>query len=442
MKRAILLLIAVLFAFGVAIKASASARLDGMGANIYQVEDIDSIFLYANKVLDYKNTVDFRLNWDNYYDGSSWGGGYYEAGGIIHDLGNEFGTLAIYVNRPTSSSTGSLAYAGLLEYDFPSIVGGSTYTGGWLLDWYGGNYFQPTNNNLDLIWANKLEGFGDLGVHLNYADYSPGNWFSSPYLDSQEIGLSVGLGIGEFIGFKETNIHFGFDENAITDSQAATPVKDLGIYSITFGALGITDLDSSNTWHLALDGRFDQSALPGNFDPAGNGMSANDLIVMISSSMTHKISGKGFVNCGLQLEYMGGRDWYNDNVNAYNVVWSGSVESALNNWLTARAGIRKPIWSRAYWAYGSGITYGAWGDPSVDYSSSYQYNDYVQFSIGASVNVENWTLDLNIDPSSFENMIENPAPGAGIFYGTTDGSGLGNNGGALHVTSADLRYKF
>jgi hypothetical protein len=162
-------------------------------------------------------------------------------------------------------------------------------------------------------------------------------------------------------------------------------------------------------------------------------MAASDLVVLLSSAMNHKVSDKGMVTCGIQAEYSGGKDWYNNKINQYALVWNGSVESALNGWLTARAGLSKVLWARAYWETST------WGDPGLDYTSSdYSYNDLVQFNLGASINVENWTLDLNIDPASFENAIANPAPGAGImFFG-----GYNSNGGVLAVTSADLRYKF
>src|SRR5271155_3736405 len=90
---------------GVATVAKADSRLDGMGADVRQVDDVDGIWLYPNQILQYKNTVDFRLNPTGL--GSTVAGelvngngiGTNEWGGVIHDLGDDFGTIATYVNR-------------------------------------------------------------------------------------------------------------------------------------------------------------------------------------------------------------------------------------------------------------------------------------------------------------------------------------------------------
>jgi hypothetical protein len=96
---------------GVASVAKADARLDGMGADVRQVDDVDGIWLYPNQVLQYNNTVDFRLNNTGFgstvagaglADPAATGIGINNWGGVIHDLGDDFGTIATYVNRPGS----------------------------------------------------------------------------------------------------------------------------------------------------------------------------------------------------------------------------------------------------------------------------------------------------------------------------------------------------
>ena len=62
MKKSLLFLLMGLMAFGGVVKSMASTRLDGMSSDPRLVEDYDLIWLYPNKVLDYKGTADFRMN--------------------------------------------------------------------------------------------------------------------------------------------------------------------------------------------------------------------------------------------------------------------------------------------------------------------------------------------------------------------------------------------
>ncbi len=410
MKRVLLLLLAGLMSFGVAIKASADARLNSLGADVRQVEDIDSIFLYANKILEYKNTVDFRLNptaFGAFATGAEWGG-------IIHDMGDDFGVIAVYANRPTADTgTVKVAYP-LIKSDLGSTqnlgVGGSF------------NANKPTNNNLDLFWGNKINGIGDAALHLTYADASP----NLGGVDSQVWGLQLGLGLGSFLSFQETNLHIGYVMDSITDSTAATPLKDNGVYSITAGFLALTDLDSANTMRLSADVEYDNTSLPNGF--TGGPMTANDSEFLLGTSVSHKISGKGFVNCGIELEYDGANLPGNVKSNIWSAIWNGSVESSLCSWLTARAGLTKAIFNRTY----TGTTPASYTDLSIVGLT----NGTTSFNLGASINVENWTLDTQVSAASFEGAIAAPAPGRGIIYGDLSGASI------VAVTQADLRYKF
>src|SRR5690349_19857828 len=99
MKKFCLFIFLGTLVLGTAMKALADSRLDGMSADARAVEDMDLIWLYPNKALQYKNTVDIRLtNSDSGYY-STWNGDYNEWGGILKDAG-DIGVLGVYSGRP------------------------------------------------------------------------------------------------------------------------------------------------------------------------------------------------------------------------------------------------------------------------------------------------------------------------------------------------------
>ena len=118
MKKVLLAMMVGLTAFGISMKASASARLDSMTADSREVDDIDLIWLYPNKVLDYKNTVDFQLAPDG-----DFGEGTDEWGGVLTELSPDLGVLGVYVNRPLLEASSSLqAFSGIFPHSaFPYI---------------------------------------------------------------------------------------------------------------------------------------------------------------------------------------------------------------------------------------------------------------------------------------------------------------------------------
>ena len=82
------------------VSAFADARLDSMAADARQVGGIDLIWLYPNMIVDYKNTVDFRL-----YPYGDQGDDTNEWGGAIIEVDPDFGVVGAYVNRPVDEDT-------------------------------------------------------------------------------------------------------------------------------------------------------------------------------------------------------------------------------------------------------------------------------------------------------------------------------------------------
>ena len=94
MKKSVLFLMSALIVFGATVQTHASARLDSLSLDVRQVDDIDLIWLYPNKVLEYKNTADFRLSSNGLL-----GNGTNEWGGFIADESSLGGVVGVYVNR-------------------------------------------------------------------------------------------------------------------------------------------------------------------------------------------------------------------------------------------------------------------------------------------------------------------------------------------------------
>jgi hypothetical protein len=103
----------------------------------------------------------------------------------------------------------------------------------------------------------------------------------------------------------------------------------------------------------------------------------------------------------------------------WEILWNGSVESQVADWLTLRTGIEKALASRIYQnafapTYINGVT-----------------NNNVAFDTGFGVTWQNFVLNGVVKAESGVN------PGNGIFYAP---SAAGSS--FLTVTEADLAYKF
>jgi hypothetical protein len=403
MKKGLLLLLAGFMAFGVAAKSMASARIDSMGADVRQIEDIDLIWLYPNKVLDYKNTVDFRLiNSDPFIGGQ--GNGTDEWGGVIAEESSLGGVIGAYVNRPNRKySFAHSLISGLddsrdpLRYHWTDVANDYEHDG--------------VNNIVDLFWAGDISG-ANLGVHVNYANngiVSNGNW------EEAQIALNLGLGFQSVGPFSQLNIHAGYGFMSTTEKGTPTLNKDNGTSSIKLGALAQAELSDTNSLRIFADASINQD----NMTDLDN-FNLSSFAVVAGVSCGHKVNGgKGLVSTGFIIDYIGSNLSGSYIENSYAVLWNASMETEVANWLTLRAGLAKALMSRVYDS-DNGFT---WFDNS---------NDNAAFNVGFGINWQNFVLDGYVDASSLEDSINDPQPGRGLFFG----------GNIVTVSGADLKFKF
>jgi hypothetical protein len=313
MKKVLFLLLMSVMALG-AKNVFADAIVDSQQADGRIVDSVDVIFAgYVNKVLEYKNNVDFRLN----NASGGFGGGSSEWGGVIDGKHEDIGVLGIYVNRPNVPFT----YNG--EPALWSMTGGqTTWTGvgvglpggalppAWI--GFGGsqvagigggpsyatlNGLIPTPvNKVDIFWA-KDSGDSNFGIGVNYGDNQASNGIAGPGGNgtltnsdgtvtappaetnntyARTLGVNVGLGLKNAF-WNEVNIHAGYNYgtfavddtiNVASGTAAAVnkdSITDDGIYTITLGATASKDMDKDTNMRLFLDGKLDNFATKASF---------------------------------------------------------------------------------------------------------------------------------------------------------------------------------
>jgi hypothetical protein len=418
MKKGLLTLLAGVMAFGVAVQSMASARIDSMSSDPRLVEDYDLIWLYPNKVLQYKNTFDIRLNAGPFSGGGpsattsnatngDFGGGVNEWGGLLIEEESLGGVLGIYINRPARLYTSAhSAFSG------PGMA--ARYY------WYypGANDFAP-RKLVDVFYGVALEG-ADLGVHVNYGD----NGVGPSQIERMVLGLALGLGFTDFGPFNEANLHASYDLFSATFEGFNGPGQnetDNGISTIKVGGLFSSDADDNTSIRLSGDVQLDNWNVEDSF-----GFSQSAFQVLLGLGCNHKVNGgKGMVNSGFLLNWMSG-NFENTSVenasNAWALIWASSVETEVASWLTLRTGIQKAIVGRYY-------------EENNGYYDTNGWPNSV-FNVGFGINWQNFVLDSQVNVSSLESLIAGPNAGAGIFY-------PGNNAqGIVSVAQADLKYRF
>ena len=363
------MLLVGLMAMGASMKVFASARLDGMGSNLFVNEDLDSVFLYPNKAYDYSNIINIR--------GLIPAGGTVWGGLIMKD--DAIGAMGIYAN-----------YTGV-EQASQNPLGTTPAT--------------APNNRMNLLWANNFSGL-TLGVGVDYSDTGYNGLVAAGDSGNnygRDIAIKLGMGVTADT-FSQINFHLGYEmASAYAGGTSASNAPSV----ISAGALAQKDLDANNDLRMFAD-----LALLSNPAFIANQSDSN---VVVGLAANRKVNdGKGLVSTGLMIDYVG-TEGSADN---YILAWTGNVESKVADWLTLRTGISKQLYNAL---------------------NTTAFN----FNTGASINWQNFTLDVVVSPTSLENSIANVQPGNGIFYGNEVVGGSNNNGGAIvTVSEADLSYKF
>jgi hypothetical protein len=401
MKKSLLTLMIALNVFGVAVQSHASARLDSLSLDVRQVDDLDLIWLYPNKILDYKDTVDFRLSTNG-----AFGNGINEWGGVIADETSLGGVLGVYVNRPSYLDTPAWG-----------VLGGFHAANDPLESYWsvpGNDDEQETFANIiDIFWAQNVDGAG-LGIHFNYGDNGiqpVGNW------ETEQLALSAGLGLSAVGPFSQLDFHADYGTDFTTQIGLASKSHDNGIYSIKLGGMGKLDLSDTNYFKVFVDTSMGQDNMTDldSYD-------FNDTTLVLGTSWDQKVNdGKGLIATGLIGEYVGSavKNTYIDD--GWALLWNGAVEQEVASWLTLRTGLEGAITTREYDTDGSPV-----------YVQDNYHTGY-QFSTGFGINWSNFVLDANVNAGSFEKSIGNVSPGNGLLFA---------NGSLLTLSEADLRYKF
>jgi hypothetical protein len=422
MKKGLLTLLAGVMAFGVAVQSMASARIDSMASDPRQVEDIDLIWFYPNKVLQYKGTVDIRFQegapgGTGYPNNGGWGNGTGEWGGLLEEV-EGIGIIGAYVNRPAMLNTAA-------SYAFGTGANLSTSRSYWSPV---GNIqaYLPgpvPDNKIDLFWANELEN-ANVGVHVNYGDVDTNTF------QRQTIGIGVGLGLTELGPFNEANFHANYAMLSSTFTPISPDGESDGISTIKAGALLQADAGSDIAVRTFVDLVMNGTKIE------EIAVDMSDFGVVLGLSCNHSVNGgKGLVSHGLKLDYFNATDNEADtSMVSYALLWNVSLETQVANWLSLRLGLVKTLLSRVY--VEGGVD--PWFDDSLNTPPGAENQDSI-FTTGLAVNWQNFVLDCTLNAWSLERLIAGPNAGAGIFY--PGGQGATGNGIVI-VSQADLKYRF
>ncbi|MGH7740320.1 MAG: hypothetical protein ACREL1_09270 [bacterium] len=500
MKKTWLFSIALLAWLAQGFPALADSRVDAMSSDPRITDDLDIIWAYPNKILEYKDQIDFRLNSSGGY--GNFGNGVGEWGGFSKDL-SEFGlsgVLAVYLNRPFVPGTGVYP----TEYWIPT--GG---TGFWQAT--DNNLYQAPdrpvsgvavinsgsqavtlgpltpNNKIDLFWADSFAGFGDLGLRLSYGDNQPNsdsnsvtstadNSTGASNADtSQAWSVELGAGFSSAF-FNKINFHAGFSSGSFSDKQI---VSNSGITTVNNSSTsnGITTLEAGTLLKHNFNANDDlhvfgdwfssqfagtdtlQESSDGDFTTPGatNYQASNKYTLMVATlgfSGNHKFDGgKSLITSGFMANYWDSKQTASEadqpstvsgssNYSAENDItilslnWNLGVEAQVADWLTLRAGLEKFIYDRTT----TQLTTSNPSNPTTTVTTTGDASNPfggVSFSTGFGVNIEKWNLNVVASAGSLEQTLVNLQPGNGLLFDDKQGTG---NGPIVTLIEADLTH--
>jgi hypothetical protein len=502
MKKVLLMLLFGVMVLGAKF-AFADAKLASEQGDARLIDDVDLIFLgYANKVNDYKNMIDFRLN----NASGSFGGGTSEWGGVIDGKHTDIGVIGVYVNRPfaphiyngepaTWTPTGGQANWDVANNNNLAGFTGTGFRGGY------SNVVATPSNKVDLFWGKSSDN-GNFGIGINYADNQPTGFpdythdtsTAAPSAlthvgtqDSRVLGLSVGLGFKNVGSFDELNIHGGYSYGTFTDSlvKTQTPVgagggvynqnlRDNGIYTISLGAMAQHNMDQDSNMRLFLDGTLNQFNELGSFQYDNNNdgyapatdandtdneyaINTNSLNLALGMGCNHKVNdGAAVISTGLVASFVSGSQKGSETTqnggavqivdltvdefdnSTIDVLWNGSVDAKVASWLNVRAGLAEHIFDRTSTKTINNITTAPVGTDTFQFNGD-AFAGATSFSMGFGIHWQNWMLDTNVTATTFENSVASVVPGNGLFFANANGNA---SNAIVTVAEADLKYGF
>jgi hypothetical protein len=478
MKKVLMLMLSFLMALGAGL-AKASSRTDAMSADINVVEDYDLIFTYPNKVLDYKNTVDFRM-------GSLTAGTSDDWGGILDGKFEQVGVIGVYLHRPNTDIMNGVSFSNLGDNEVLSnlidyrVRRGYTAPGNPVGEYLLNEDIPSVNPLFDLFWGKEIAGLS-LGVKLNYADNKDNSTEGEDYTalkgdvasdkstsEARQIGLQVGLGKKNLGPFSEANLSVGYSMAKLNDSyqqSTADHAEDVydgwqingnNIYSANINLNLKHEIDENNNVKLFASFKVDnfgikavdQSSMYLTYPANRIGERETMAIETLGLGFNHTVNdGVALVSAGVKLNhgtwkesassFMYGVDTVSD-MRTIGDPWGYeigmtegwtelpvfvSVEAKVKSWLTLRAGA-------SYYLFATETD--NYAGAQVGSSESYSYAENITFSTGFGLNWKNFVLDGVFNTNDLENNIANVQPGRGLLF----------TGNLVTVTEADLKYKF
>ncbi len=452
MKKALMMMFAFIMALGANL-ALASSRTDAMSADPNVVEDYDLIFTFPNKVLEYKNTSDFRL-------GSLTGGNATQDdwSGVLDGKHEAVGVVGLYLHRPMGilQNWNGKAYNAVLSTAFNDF-GFDTFHGA--VNGLDNGVINDPTPLFELFWGKSFSSL-DLGVKVNYASNSQKNTIDNTtpadtrvYTDKvSALGLQAGVGLKNLGPFSQANFSAGIEIGSIDLEQTdtvtntfAASLKNDSVNDINVNALLQHDMGENDNLRVFANAEFGTFGIKiaDAGSPNGDSVAAKTTSdnINVGLGCNHKVNdGAGLVSAGLKLNVASAKDTASGVLNGVadtadfadlteetrsSILIPAflSTEAKVASWLTLRAGA-------SYYLFGTGTRKDTYTGGSQELKNSVGGN--VSFNTGFGINWKNWELDTVLDTNVLENNIGSVQPGRGLLFG----------GNTLTVASADLRYKF
>jgi hypothetical protein len=454
MKKLLLLMLSFFMALGAGL-ANASSRSDAMSADINVVEDYDLIFTYPNKVIDYKNTVDFRMQNPGAGTANDWAG-------ILDGKFEKIGVIGVYMSRYTMVAPGSYQAAATdnqvwISNNFATAHPVTVLTPKPVVDLFWGKTFDKLNIGVQLSYADSKSN--TTTTTAAYTDVVAVPATSEQTIDyARQLGLRVGVGMKDLGPFQEANFAAGYAVKKFEVSDISSPnpggngsLTDDGAYTLDLNADLRHDLGENDNLKVFASFVSDAFGLKGfqQSTPQNNTgtLKTTNMDLGLGVGVNHSVAeGAGLVAGGVKAE-MATRKDTGDTINNNGVDYLGaakaaftndlqeektttlslpvfiSVEAKVKSWLTLRAGAK-------YFLYDNSHVTDTYTLATDEIYSSVA--NTFSFSTGFGMNWKNWVLDGVLSTDQLENSINRVRPGAGVFF----------NGTMATVAKADLKYKF
>jgi len=327
---------------------------------------------------------------------------------------------------------------------------------------------------------NYGSGTGTFNEPTNTEPYTTATAFN---LTSQILGLDLGitfksLGLGLGVGYSLGTVNYsetytGYYDVGSSEAYNNVSIKDNNISEARLNALLKSKVSDTTTTRVFLNARMDNLGFKqsevGDYDADDSLTDAGDVYSGTSTYTDTNLNlgiavdnnvadGKAHVIGSLNL-ILDSRKWTQtalDNTqgsseatqvlqgsgSSYTETWwdlpaNIAVEAPLTSWLKARIGASHDLFNdiqgKIVQLTDPSINGTAFKDTTT-VTEGWNLATIVDMSYGLSAEFQNFTLDLQINPNTFQNYLSGFQPGAGVLYNS--------NSVADFFTQADMRYAF